>query len=508
MDLKAFRLLLMMALSGVLVVGLAACGDDGGGDDDDDDDDDMMMGDDDDDMMMGDDDDDDDSDFAPFDVIDGFIPDAGGDADTGGTPPGFLDSTATYIGAEQPGTAATDAWWAEWATADGDDECPEGRGSVTVDTDITESTTWTAENCYTITTQIFVSGTEGNPTVLTIEPGTYIEGTGDDTALVITTTGRLEAVGERGNPIIFTSANPPGERDAADWGGLILLGRATLNVGGDGTTNIEGLISGDGSEYGGDDDAHNCGTLEYVRVEFTGFALSDANEINGITFGGCGTGTTVDHVQVFVGGDDGIEIFGGTMNMTHALVFGQADDGFDFDQGWQGAMQFGVSWNFAGERSNEWDNNGDGRNNLPRTTPTVWNSAYIGLNGMGRECFRLREGVGADINNVICQDYSEDQCVEVNHIETGSVVIAGDLTVNDSIMNNCATAFRFRAADSCEENPCNTNEDFPTVNCEGEGEDATCVLETEFVPPFEDAEFNNTIDSDSTISAPETPAGF
>jgi len=129
-------------------------------------------------------------------------------------------------------------------------------------------------------------------------------------------------------------------------------------------------------------------------------------------------------------------------------VVDQGDDGYDFDEGWQGGLQFLVGFNTVGDRNNEWDNNSNGRRNSPFTRPTVWNATFVGNND-GQECFRLREGVQADINNVICQDFADDQCVEIQHLETLFNVNDGTLTVSDSLFANCETAFRFSVGDSC-----------------------------------------------------------
>jgi hypothetical protein len=500
MNASYLRLMLMMALSGVLVAGLAACGDDGdGGMMGDDDDDDMMVGDDDDDdMMVGDDDDDDDDAVQPvcdtdgeadedgnFDCVlapedeavaelpfedasfnntvveDGVVP-VPGDADplfvlpdgdpnaAGGTPPAPFDTSATYRGAAEPGTATADLWWNPWVSFEGDDECPEGNTTVSVDADITSDTTWTSDNCYSLDAQIFVTGASAeNPTVLTIQPGTFISGSEGANALIVTTTGQINAQGTPEAPIIFTSGNDPAGRGAGDWGGVVMLGLGELNTA-EPEQNVEGLPpSLSGGNYGGSDNTHDCGTLEYVRIEYAGFVFGEDNELNGLTVGGCGSDTTINHVQVLLGQDDGIEFFGGRVSADHLVVVDQGDDGYDFDEGWQGGLQFLVGFNTVGDRNNEWDNNSNGRRNTPFTRPTVWNGTFVGNND-GQECFRLREGVQADINNVICQDFADDQCVEIQHLETLFNVNDGTLTVSDSLFANCDTAFRFSVGDSCQ----------------------------------------------------------
>ncbi|MBU2915108.1 cell shape-determining protein MreB [Reichenbachiella agariperforans] len=187
---------------------------------------------------------------------------------------------------------------------------------------------------------------------LTIESGTLIKGetgtlsgnpaTGTPPGtLVIERGGKIEATGTSTAPIVFTSNETTPA--SGDWGGVIILGKAPVCF--DGTTAIEGIptsASGDNG-YGGVNDADNSGTLQYVRIEYAGNVLVDGDEINGLTLGGVGSGTTIDHVQVTHGLDDGFEFFGGTVNASYLIASFNKDDDFDTDQGYSGHIQFGVS---------------------------------------------------------------------------------------------------------------------------------------------------------------------
>ncbi len=138
-----------------------------------------------------------------------------------------------------------------------------------------------------------------NGAVLTIEPGTFIlgqSGSQPPSVLVITRNGRIEASGTRSRPIIMTSAQPFGQRKPGDWGGLILLGQAPVNLEG-GAGFIEGLTANDDLRYGGNEPNHNCGTMRYVRVEYAGAEFQPNSEVNAITWGGCGRGTVAEHLQ-------------------------------------------------------------------------------------------------------------------------------------------------------------------------------------------------------------------
>lgn len=143
-----------------------------------------------------------------------------------------------------------------------------------------------------------------------------------------------DAEGTSERPIVFTSAQAPGKRKPGDWGGIILLGKAKNNMG---EQTIEGGVR---SKHGGNDDTDNSGVLKYVRCEFAGIEYSTDNEINAITFGSVGSGTTVDYVQVSYSGDDSYEWFGGSVNCKHLVALGTWDDDFDTDNGFSGKLQF------------------------------------------------------------------------------------------------------------------------------------------------------------------------
>ncbi|HEX8704398.1 MAG TPA: hypothetical protein VF815_36540, partial [Myxococcaceae bacterium] len=191
--------------------------------------------------------------------------------------------------------------------------CPEDQQTCEVSQDITGDTTWTKNHTYVLKANVFVKNA-----TLKIEPGTVIKG-GINTSLAITSSARLDAQGTVAEPIVFTSVVDVGSRQAGNWGGLVLLGKAPLNVQG-GVDNIEGYPESADTQYGGTDAAHDCGTLKYVRIEFAGYRLGGNNELNGLTLGGCGTRTVVDYVQVHRGLDDGVEMFGGTASLKHVVV--------------------------------------------------------------------------------------------------------------------------------------------------------------------------------------------
>ena len=154
------------------------------------------------------------------------------------------------------------------------------------------------------------------------------------------------------------------------------------------TRQVEG-ISGDEprARYGGDDDAHDCGSLEYVRIEFAGFDLAENDELNGLTVGGCGTQTTLDYIQVHRGLDDAVEFFGGTASISHLVASGMGDDGLDWDTGWRGDADDVIIHHFASSTGSpngiEADNNEDSNNTEPRSAPNVTNVTIIGDGSRG-----------------------------------------------------------------------------------------------------------------------------
>jgi len=222
---------------------------------------------------------------------------------------------------------------------------------------------------------------------------------------------RINAVGTADAPIIFTSqqnltAGNVGDGTQGQWGGIILLGRAPIGVCGRGgpnnaggtSTTCEQQIEGVSNSrfYGGPNAADNSGTFQYVQIRFTGIALADGNELQGLTLGGTGSGTTIDHVQSHNSADDGIEIFGGTTNIKYFAVTGADDDGFDIDNGYRGFMQFIIAAQKAsGATSDSFSTEIDSNNAedlLPRTFGRYVNFTFIQTAANAPAAIRQRGG--------------------------------------------------------------------------------------------------------------------
>ncbi|MEZ4403578.1 MAG: hypothetical protein R3B06_26375 [Kofleriaceae bacterium] len=317
--------------------------------------------------------------------------------------------------------------------APGDVDAPTGVTRVDVTGEITSNTTWTADHIYVLKTHIFVrSGT------LTIEAGTRVEGD-NGSSIVITNGAKIDVQGTAAAPVVMTSSQPVGSRNPGDWGGLVLLGTAPINVTG-GTSQIEGFPAGtSGTGYGGTNAAYDCGKLNYLRIEFAGFELAPNNELNGLTVGACGTATQIDHVQVHKGSDDGIEVFGGDVNLKHLVITQSLDDGLDWDYGWAGKAQFVVIQKSLGSNQGiEADNNGNANDALPRSAPTIYNLSIVGSGAapggalQTQKGMHLRRGTAGHIANAIVM-MEADFPIDVDGASTVTQANSGALSVKHSI---------------------------------------------------------------------------
>ncbi len=228
---------------------------------------------------------------------------------------------------------------------------PEDTNNVLVSSNITSNTTWETGKTYVLGGRISV--TSGN--TLTIQPGVIVKGEvgsgSNATALIIARGGKIDAQGTSSSPIIFTTVADeitPGEIVSPNlepnltglWGGLIILGNAKGSFAGDVTEiQIEGIPPSDTNGlYGGSNDADNSGVLKYVSIRHGGANIGEGNEINGLTLGSVGSGTIIENIEVIGNQDDGIEWFGGAVNVTNALVWNAGDDALDTDQAWSGTL--------------------------------------------------------------------------------------------------------------------------------------------------------------------------
>lgn len=324
---------------------------------------------------------------------------------------------------------------------------------VLVKDNITSDVTWVSDSVYLLSDRIAIE----SGATLTIEAGTIIKGrpgTGANaTALIVAQGATLEAAGTANAPIIFTSESDfispsdiaggafdsPNLADDVDglWGGLIVLGNARISIDGDGTsTNIEGIPTSDANgTYGGSDDADGSGTLTYVSVRHGGSNIGEGNEINGITFGGVGTGTTISHIEVVATQDDGVEFFGGTADASHVLIWNNGDDAIDTDQAYAGTIDNFIIIN-PGDKGFELDGP---EGTYAGAGHTITNGTVYMQNCAGG--YDDDGGTDAIVNNVYFTDLNED---------TGT---SNDYNVNGSFI---ATAFEL-------DNTYNNDDDMPVA---------------------------------------------
>lgn len=345
--------------------------------------------------------------------------------------------TTTYRGAFAP---APEAMWTDsWTEFNPQNKTYPAKPLVMVSADITVNTTWTAGNNYALGGQIYVT----NNATLTIEPGVIIASNIAGAGLFITKGAKLIAEGTVTSPIVFTSANAVGNRVAGDWGGIVLLGKASYNIG-SGVNYIEGILPSAKTEFGGGatpDDNDSSGSLKFVRIEYAGYlygAPGSNTEINGLTFGACGKQTKVDYVQVSYANDDSFEWFGGANDCFHLVAFNGLDDDFDTDNGYSGKVQFCLGIrdpaiaDISTSNGFESDNNSTSAAGTSFTRGVFSNCTMVGptyratlpnggtLNILHRRAAHLRRNTQLQIWNSIFMDYVDGLVVDGNTTTTNA----------------------------------------------------------------------------------------
>ncbi len=319
---------------------------------------------------------------------------------------------------------------------------------LTVNSNITTNTTWTSANTYLIDGRVFVT----SGVTLTIQPGTVIKGTSraaqDASALVIARGGKIEANGTAAQPIIFTSSADNlngnlGQADRGLWGGVVILGRARTNTA-SGLGNIEGIPTSEPlGVYGGTDDADNSGTFRYVSIRHAGSLLGPNNELNGLTMGAVGSGTTIEYVEVFANADDGFEWFGGTVNGKYLVSAFNDDDAFDWDEGYRGKLQylFTIQDPSVGNHAFESDGGTTPEDGQPYAMPTIYNYTAIGSGATATNSNSIgpifRDNTGGKVYNSIFHDFKgyawriETETAQsqdsAKRLAAGEIVIANNL---------------------------------------------------------------------------------
>lgn len=296
-------------------------------------------------------------------------------------------------------------------------------GTITEDVTLKSGNTYKLSGAYTVE--------EG--ATLNIEPGVKLIAVYDDNVdyILIKQGAKINAKGTADAPIIMTSE----KKEAGAWGGIHICGRAHTNAeGGKGSSEIGG------AEYGGNDDKDNSGTLQYVRLEYTGYAFDEEHEANGISFYGVGSGTTVDHCVAYKGSDDGFEFFGGSVNVSNMVVISCSDDSFDWTEGWNGTGTDLVAYQEAESTLGydcdcliEADNNENNYQATPIAHPTLKNLILVG-NGGSKQGVRLRRGTQVTMDNAqIC---GKGKALTVESTETETALTDGTSSITNTTISN------------------------------------------------------------------------
>ena len=292
----------------------------------------------------------------------------------------------------------------------------------------TGTKTLTSDKVWILSKFVFVN----NGQTLTIEAGTIIKGKpgqGENaSALIIARGAKIMAEGTAANPIIFTAEaddlnGSVAKSDKGLWGGVILLGSAKINTVPN-KMNIEGIPTTEPrGEYGGDDDNDNSGIMKYVSIRHGGSNIGADNEINGLTFGAIGRGTTIEHIEVFANNDDGYEWFGGTVQTKYLISAYCKDDAFDWDQGYRGQGQFwlAVQDPIDGDRLEELDGADDPEDGTPLGGAIVYNATFVGRGAAaGKKIMTFRVNGGGEFYNSIFVNQTKGIDIELKESLTAT----------------------------------------------------------------------------------------
>ncbi|MGZ8492166.1 MAG: fibronectin type III domain-containing protein [Gemmatirosa sp.] len=341
-----------------------------------------------------------------------------------------------------------------------------GRARATIASDITANRTFYADTVYTLSGFVKVA----NGATLTIQPGTRIEGDFNTvgSSLFILRGARINAVGTPENPIVFTSSRPAGQRQPGDWGGLVLVGNGIVNR--SAPVILEGTGTGASNpqvDYaGGTNNADNSGTLQYVRVEFAGYATAPDAELNSFTFAAVGSGTRLGYLQSMAGLDDSFEFFGGAADADHLVSYESGDDHFDLSEGYVGRMQYLIAYQSrvlvprsgAGNVSQDpqgIENDGcsganctNGQTSQPYNIPMLANFTLVGTGtGTGVDAtaggigVMLRRGTGGYYVNGVVARWPR-AALSVRDQATQDRITAGDLQLRNVLLAQNGTLFQ------------------------------------------------------------------
>lgn len=399
-------------------------------------------------------------------LVDEFFPGAAEQAVTATDPMVAGFDNAGYIGAFSA-TETKDSNWAQgWTFGlfESPTECPSGTlstGDVVGGKQICSLTGSISSNVrlnnnfvYQLEGAVFigddVGGDPASPTagaasaILTIDAGTTVYGASGADYIVVSRGSQIRSNGTRTAPVIMTSRDEvfgtsDNANDRGKWGGLIINGRAPINDCIDGTAaggTVDCQKAGEGSSglFGGNTSDDNSGNLFFTRVSFAGSLINDEDELNGIAFQGVGSATQVDYVQVHNNVDDGVEFFGGTVNVKHLVLTGIGDDSLDWTDGWVGKVQYVIvdQADSAGDRGIEGDNRSSNNTLTPRSSPIISNLTFIG-GPAGDTGVVLRAGTNAALYNGIITGF-QDAGFDIDDVSTAAEATAGNISLNSFLI--------------------------------------------------------------------------
>jgi hypothetical protein len=323
--------------------------------------------------------------------------------------------------------------------------------SITVSGNITTNTSWTKDKIVYLEGRVIVT----DPAELTIEAGTVIKGKpGSDanaSVLIVGVGAKIHATGTASAPIIFTSSDDqivPGQIASPNltvnhkglWGGVIVLGDAPISPSTGTTAEIEGIPAGTtGTSYGGTDASDNSGELQYVSIRHGGVIIGAGNEINGLTLGGVGSGTTINHIEIVGNLDDGIELFGGSVNLSHTIVVKIDDDSYDVDQSWSGTITNFVAIGGENQEGDIFEIDGPEGSSNPNGIGTFTKGYVIGSStNVTLDYAVFKAKAQFNLNNIYFTGFNAANRVVVNgadaynnHAGTGS----NPLTISNNVFN-------------------------------------------------------------------------
>ena len=343
---------------------------------------------------------------------------------------------------------------------------------------VTEDLTLEAGQTYYLSGSLQVQA----PATLTIEPGVTViaRNNGQINYILIEQGAKINAVGTADRPIVLTAE----KQSHGAWGGLHICGKSHTNVdGGRGTSEIGN------APYGGDVEDDNSGELKYVRLEYTGYSLDEDHEANGLSLYGVGSGTKISYVQAYKGSDDGIEFFGGSVDIDHCVVVDCTDDSFDWTEGWNGNATNIVAYQISSECDclMECDNNGSDFSATPVSRPTITNATFVGNNSTeNTRGLRFRAGTQVILSNALVTGKPKAITLETSETD-GS--FAND---NSTIRNTCiSTVFESKWTTGEGSNVTDVTGSYTQTSFTEDGNvikaDLASVLSDNFIGTYENA---------------------